>query len=120
MKKVYMIIGIITMLFLFSGCTSDNLAAYIKASDLADAETSGKNYMDISAELEFNTDGLSDERLRELSYFDVIKFVMEDTFEETDSGLDVESKIYYNLGGMGLDMSLYIQDDLMYEDASTR
>ncbi|MDA3845869.1 MAG: hypothetical protein PF505_04875 [Vallitaleaceae bacterium] len=114
MKKISMVVSIMIVTLMFAGCSQDNLADYLKASELADAETSGKDYMDISAELEFNKEGLSDETLRELSYFNVIKFVMEDTYEETETGLNVESRIYYNLGGMGLDMSLYIQDDKMY------
>lgn len=114
MRKTVIILVIILILASFSGCASDDFGAYMSAMSASESIQSGREYFELELEIDYNKEGLSDDDLKVLSYFDVIRYIMNDQFEHDEEGLHVASDVYYNLGGMGLDMKLYIDGNQMY------
>lgn len=114
MKRVAVILTLILVITGLSGCSSDDFGAYIKALNASESIQSGREYFELELEVDYNKEGLSNEDLKILSYFDIIRFIMNNQFEHDEEGMHVASNVYYNLGGLGLDMKLYIDGDQMY------
>lgn len=104
---------LIATLFL-SGCTTDSLSEYQKAVEVTEAIDQGTMVVDVKVDVDFLTDGLSNEKVRELSYYDVIELYTKTQFDHSKETLEVISSSYYNLGGIGLDSEFYVNGDSMY------
>lgn len=111
-KIAMIMIGLLTLLL--TGCSTNDMQAYFDAIELTDKEVTGRNEIELYAELEFNEEDLDADQLRNLSYFDVIHIRYQDKFDYSNENEKMEGNMYYNLGGLGLDMSIYMHDGLLY------
>lgn len=112
MKKI--IIVLLATLVLLTGCSSDALADYKKAiKKTGDIE---KGNMNISSKvsLDFVKEGLSEDKIKTLNYFDEIEFAINTQYDFSDENKKVIAKSYYNIGGIGVDSIFYMDDLKMY------
>lgn len=111
-KVTLLLVAILTLVL--TGCSTNDMQAYFDAMELTDQEVTGRNEIELYAELEFNEEGLDADELRNLSYFDVIHLRYQDKYDYSDSNELMAGHMYYNLGGLGLDMSIYMHDGMLY------
>lgn len=99
---------------LLSGCTSDALSEYLEAAKKTSNIEKGNIKLAIQAELDFETEGLSYEQKRDLSYFDQIDIESNTQFDSSAEAQKVISKTYFNFGGVGFDSVFYMNGDQAY------
>jgi hypothetical protein len=101
-------------LSLLTGCGTNGLAEYEKAREEIAKIEKGTLLFEVEANLEFNTEGLSEEEIKDLSYFDTIEVSAENTYDVSGEVNKLIGKYYYNLGGLGLDTLIYMNGDNFY------
>jgi len=109
MKKIMTLM--IAALVLLTGCSTSDLEDYRSAVELTDSYTSGSTEQDVSIKLTFNEEGLSQEAIRDLSYYEKIDYATKTLYTGGDAGFAMTSDIYFNFGGLGFDMVYYLNPD---------
>lgn len=112
-KLLFLIVGFMG-LSLLAGCSSDSLSEYLEASEKTNTIEKGNTKMSLRADLDFETEGLSDKQMRELSYFDQIDIESNTQFDSSDEMEKVISKTYFNFGGVGFDSVFYMNGEQMF------
>ncbi|MCT4598382.1 MAG: hypothetical protein N4A50_10960 [Vallitalea sp.] len=105
MKKMKIIIGVTVLLTMLTACSTEGLEIYNDASIKTSNESKGKTSCKINMDIDFNTDDLTLEEIRQLNY--AKKMIFEITSSYDSSKGKVASDIYLNLGGVGMDSNYY-------------
>ena len=111
MKRIFMTFFL--LIVILTGCQRSDLADYNKAVDKTMAVETGAMNLEMSLALEFDTTDLSVEERRELSYFEDIVFDVSAVYDNRNGTANMVQNSYYNLGGMGYDMTFYMKDGEM-------
>ncbi len=114
MKKIFILtLTILTLIsILLTGCNTDSLLDYKKAAEKTDGIIRGQTSAEFTTTTELNTEGMTDEEIKELNYYKDIKGSFNSVF---DSELKKEIyKIYLNSGGLGFDFDLYINGNEIF------
>lgn len=87
--------------FKLTACNTDNLAEYKKALEKTEQITKGQFSAELSMEMDYNTDGLTSEEMKNLSYFKN----MEGSFNAVhdDEAEKAIFRNYMSFGGLGFD-----------------
>lgn len=109
MKKLLSILLIAMLVLSLAACNTDNLAEYKKALEKTDQITKGQLSADLSMVMDYNTDDLTAEEIKELNYFKDMSgsfnVVYDDEAEKTIL------RNYMNFGGLGFDFNMYINGE---------
>lgn len=112
MKKL--LSAILLILLSVTGCSANALDEYKKAVATTMMTEKGVQHMSILLDMEMNTEGLSYEEIKNLSYFDKVEYSADIQYDVTNDKNQVILTTYTNLGGLGLDFKIYINEDQMY------
>lgn len=112
MKKIVFLL--MSIMLSLTACAKDDLASYKEAIEKTESIERGRMNLSIKTDLEFNTEGLSETEIRDLSYFDQMEFALDIQYDESDEKDKAIVKSYYNFGGMGFDMSFYFDGEQGY------
>lgn len=112
MKRLWLSLGL--TLLLLTGCTSDALGDYQKASVETGKVSRGNLKIDLNLKTKFMTEGLTMAEMNDLSYFDEIEFSMNVLYDSSKEPKRAIAWNYYNFGGMGLDSVFYMNGQEMY------
>lgn len=114
MKRIMAVVISLILLFSITGCSTDAFKAYREAREKTSGITQGHLIQEIIIENKYNTEGLSDEDIKELSYFNQIQSKMDIVFKEDKENTKIISRNYFNLGGLGFDSAFYKDKERMY------
>ncbi|EOC99562.1 hypothetical protein [Caldisalinibacter kiritimatiensis] len=112
MKKIVVFILTTFMVVSLIGCGKEDLQTYKEAVKKTDEITKGKTMFEIKLDNEFNTEGLSQEKIKKLNYFKTVETENHITFDWTQDKMIVRN--YYNFGGMGFDTTIYVNGEDVY------
>lgn len=105
MKRILMAISVLMLVLSLAACNADNLGEYKKALERTEQITKGQMSGELSMALDFKTDGLSVEDIKELNYFKDMRGSFSSVFDkDLDKGI---YRNYMNLGGLGFDYDVY-------------
>ncbi|MGD9568097.1 MAG: hypothetical protein AB7V48_07185 [Sedimentibacter sp.] len=111
MKKIIAIILALMLVLSLAACNTDNLAEYKKALEKTDQITKGQFSADLSMVMDYNTDDMTAEEIKDLSYYKDMSgsfnVVYDDEAEKTIL------RNYMNFGGLGFDFDMYIDGEEM-------
>lgn len=105
MKKIFIIFILLLLVTSLVGCSKDDLKAYMEAVDRTNDIKRGQILYEVKMETDFNTDGLSAEEIKQLSYIRKVESSAYVTFDGPQSKSII--KTYFNFGGLGFDTILY-------------
>lgn len=109
--KSYIIFSLMFIIvFLSTACNySKGIEDYKKAVIKTDSIEKGTIIIEANMDIEFEKAGLSQDEIKELSYFDNIIFLMDQQYDYSNKdNHKIISKNYYNFGGMGFDSIFYM------------
>jgi hypothetical protein len=112
MKKVMLII--ITMLLAVSlaSCVPDSLGDYKKAAEKTDQIKKGQTAGEFSVEMDFNTEGMTEDQIKGLNYFKNMKGSFNVVFDdEAKKGI---FRNYMSFGGLGFDYDMFMNGEEMF------
>lgn len=112
MKRIWIIM--ITLLFAVSlaACNSDSLGEYKKAVEKTDNIKRGKTSGEFLLVMDFNTEGMTSEQIKELNYYKDMKGSFSVVFDD-DLGKNI-FRNYLNFGGLGFDFDLFVNGDEVF------
>lgn len=105
MKRVLLILLSVLLIISLVACTKNDFDAYVRAVKKTDEIKRGQQSMDLKMSMDFNTEGLSIEEIKDLSYFKNLQSKFNLTFDN-----DLNTTIgrnYFNFGGLGFDVTFY-------------
>jgi len=106
MKRTFMIIIAVLLAVSLAGCSLDSLGDYKKAVEKTDQIKKGKTTGEFSLEMDFNTEGMTEEQIKQLSYFKTMKGSFDVAYDgEAEQGI---FRNYLNFGGLGFDFDLFV------------
>ncbi len=114
MKKLLIVLSAIMLAISFSlaGCIPDSLGEYKKAADKTDQIQKGKTSGEFLMEMTFDTQGMTEEQIKELNYFKNMKGSFDVAYDdEAKKGI---FRNYLNLGGLGFDFDLFYNGEEAY------
>lgn len=112
MKKNMIIISTIILVLLLAACNTNNLEEYKKASEKTEQIKKGNSSGEFSLNMNFNTEGLSAEKIKNLNYYKDMKGSFNVSFDEESEKSIFRN--YLNFGGLGFDFDIYANGDEMF------
>lgn len=109
MKKIFIFIIIVALFGSLIGCSSNTLEDYKEAVIRTENITKGKSSFKINIINSFNYEGLPEDTVKDLAYFENIEISSVTTFDFTK--LLMHSMSYFNFGGLGYDSDVYLKDN---------
>lgn len=109
MKKILSILIIVLLVLSLAACNTDNLAEYKKALDKTDQITKGQFSAEVSMVMDYNTDDLTAEEIKELNYFKDMSGSFNVVYDENQEKTILRN--YMNFGGLGFDFNMYINGE---------
>lgn len=111
MKKIIIILLAAILALSLAACNTDNLAEYKKALDKTDQITKGQFSADFTSKMDYNTDNMTAEEIKDINYFKDMNGSFNAVFD--DEAEKIILRNYMNLGGLGLDFDMYINGEEM-------
>lgn len=112
MKKVLFIIMALLLILSLAACNTDNLAEYKKALEKTDEITKGQITGEFSMSMDFDTEGLTAEEIKDLNYFKEMDGSFNAVFDnEAEKGI---YRNYFSFGGLGFDFDMYMNGKEMF------
>lgn len=112
MKRITAVILMVLLALSLVACNTDSLLEYKKAAEKTEQIKKGHTAGEFSMAMDLNTEGMTDEELKELSYYKDMKGSFDAIYDE-----DIQKVIfrnYLNLGGLGLDYDMFMNGDEMF------
>jgi hypothetical protein len=111
MKKI-LILLLAVMLVPLAACGTDNLAEYKKAAEKTEQIHKGQFSAEFSMTMDYNTDELTAEEVKELNYFKDMKGTFSSVYD--DEAEKAILRNYMNFGGLGFDFDMYINGEEIF------
>lgn len=112
MKKVLYIMLALLLVLSLAGCNTDNLAEYKKALEKTEGITRGQMSGEFSMSMDFDTEKLTAEEIKDLSYIKDMDGSFSVVFDdEAEKGI---FRNYFNFGGLGFDFDMYMDGTEMF------
>jgi hypothetical protein len=111
-KRLIITIFAILLAVSFTGCSFDSLGDYKKAAEKTEQIKKGQMSGEFALVTDFNTDGMTEEQIKEMNYFKDMKGSFSATYDD-----DAERGIfrnYVNLGGLGFDFDLFMNGEELF------
>lgn len=111
MKKVIVSVLLLGLIVSLAACNTNNLAEYKKALEKTDQITSGQMSAEFSMSIDFETEGMTADEIKNLNYYKDMKGSFGAVFDyEADKSI---FRNYINFGGMGFDYDMYFDSGEM-------
>ncbi|MEL7655193.1 MAG: hypothetical protein AAGU75_04710 [Bacillota bacterium] len=111
-RKFALIIVLLLTALTVAGCGNNGLVDYKKAVDKTDQIEKGQSSGEFTLNLDFNTDGMSQEDIAEMNYYKEMTGSFQSTFD--DKSNQMIARNYLNLGGLGFDLDYYQNGNEMF------
>ncbi len=109
MRKIIIAILALMLAISLSGCSLDSLGDYKKAVEKTDRIKKGHTSGEFLLAMDFNTEGMTGEQIRELNYFKDMKGSFDVAYDdEAKKGI---FRNYLNFGGLGFDFDLFLDGE---------
>ena len=106
MKRIFIIIFALLLALSLASCSSDSLGDYKKSVENTEQIRKGQTAGEFSMEMEFNTEGMTEEQIKALNYFKDMKGSFNVAYDdEMEKGI---FRNYLNFGGLGFDFDLFV------------
>lgn len=112
MKKLLLIIITLLLAVSLAGCGANNLEDYKKAVEKTDQIQKGRTAGEFSLEMNFNTEGMTEEQIKQLNYFKRMSGGFDVVYDdEAEKGI---FRNYMNFGGLGFDYDIYVNGNEVF------
>lgn len=105
-KRIFILILIILFSLSLTGCNTDSLGEYKKASDKTEQIKKGQTSGEIALSMDFNTESMTQEEIRELNYYKDLKGSFAAVYDKESKKFIYRN--YLNMGGLGFDFDYYM------------
>lgn len=112
MKKIKGIISIFIVMIIMTGCTTKAYTDYNDAVVKTDSEKTGKQSIEIKMDIDFNTEGLSLEEVKQLNYYREMMYQFTNQYDIDND--KIATDIYMKFGGIGMDSNYYKDGNEQY------
>ncbi len=112
MKKLSVILLAAMLVLSLAACNTDNLAEYKKAVEKTEQVTKGQSSAELSMIMDYNTDGLTSEEIKDLNYFKDMKGTFNAVYDNEAEKAILRN--YMNFGGLGFDFDMYVNGEEMF------
>ncbi|NYB75407.1 hypothetical protein HZF24_14760 [Sedimentibacter hydroxybenzoicus DSM 7310] len=110
MKKILIVILALALIIItLTACNTDNLGQYKKALEKTNQIKKGQSSGEMSVKLDFNTDEMSQEDIREINNFKEMSGSFNIVFD--DEAEKAIFRNYFNFGGLGYDFDMFINGE---------
>jgi len=111
-KKVLVLVLTLILILSLVGCNTDSLKEYKKAAEKTEQVDKGQSSGEFILTMDFNTEGMSPEEIKELNYYKDIEGSFNVTYDNNlEKGI---YRNYLNLGGLGFDYDIYCNSDEIF------
>jgi len=111
-KKVLVLMLTLILIFSLAGCNTDSLKEYKMAAEKTEQVEKGQSSGEFTLTMDFNTEGMSLEEIKELNYYKDVEGSFNVTFDNNlEKGI---YRNYLNLGGLGFDYDVYCNGDEIF------
>jgi len=105
-KKLMIAIFVLLFAISLAGCIPDSLGDYKKAVEKTEQIKKGRTTGEFSVVMDFNTEGMTEEQIKELNYFKKMNGSFDVAYDdEAEKGI---FRNYLNFGGLGFDFDLFV------------
>ncbi len=111
-KKIIVLFMVLVLLVTLMSCSKDYLQEYKDAEQKTSQIQKGQESIEFKVENEFNSEGLTLEKIKSLNYFKTIDMELQITYDDIQN--KVIARNYSNFGGMGFDSVFYKNRDKMF------
>jgi hypothetical protein len=95
-----------------AGCSFDSLEDYKKAAEKTEQIKKGRTEGEFSLVMDFNTEGMTEEQIKELNYFKNMNGSFDAAYDdELGKGI---FRNYLNLGGLGFDFDMFVNGEEVF------
>lgn len=105
MKKIIVSVLLLSLMVSLTSCNTNNLAEYKKALEKTNQITSGQMSAEFSMSIDFETEGMTADEIKNLNYYKDMKGSIGSVFDSETDRLILRN--YINFGGMGFDYDMY-------------
>lgn len=112
MKRTAAVVTIILFVIFFVSCSVDSLESYNKAVQKTEDIKTGQTSGNFTVVMDFNTEGMTEEQIKELNYFKTVEGSFNAAYDESQKAAIIRN--YLNLGGLGFDYDIYMNEDKMF------
>ena len=112
MKKLMVTILTLFLASALIGCSFDSLEGYKDAVEKTEQIQKGRTEGEFSLEMDFNTEGMTEEQIKELNYFRKMKGSFNAAYDH-ELGKKI-FRYYLNFGGLGFDLDLFVNGEEMF------
>lgn len=113
MKKITALAAALLIISMIaSGCGANSLADYKKAADKTAQIEQGQKSGDFTLTMDFNTDGMSLDKINELNYYKNLSGNFKTLYDNSEKKQICRN--YLNFGGLGFDFNIYKDGDNMF------
>lgn len=112
MRRIVLLFIILTLILALAGCGQNPLEKYKEAVERTGNINKGQVSFEVALDSEFNTEGLTNEEIREINYIKSIESNITVKYDEEKKKSIV--MVYSNFGGMGFDSEIYQDDDKIF------
>lgn len=110
MKRILAVALVVLFIgVMLNGCGNNSLADYKKAVDKTDQITGGQSSGEFSVTIDFNTEGMAPEDIKELNYYKNISGSFKKSFDRSENKEICRN--YINMGGLGFDIDIYLNGE---------
>lgn len=106
MKKALIFIIAILLAVSLAGCVPDSLGDYKKAAEKTDQIKKGQTAGEFSVDMDFNTEGMTEDQIKGLNYFKSMKGSFNAAYDD-DTGKGI-FRNYMSFGGLGFDYDMFV------------
>ncbi|GMQ60661.1 hypothetical protein AN1V17_50620 [Vallitalea sediminicola] len=111
-KTINVIMTVVVVVAMLTACSAEALVDYNNAVVKTDSEKMGKASMEMKISVDYNTEGLSLEKVTQLNHYKEMIFNITDQYDMTQE--KIATDIYMNFGGIGMDSYFYKDGDKEY------
>lgn len=111
-KMISVIMMTVIVVAMLTACSTKALVDYNNAVVKTDSEKMGKESMEIKINVDYNTEGLSLEKVTQLNHYKEMMFNITNQYDMTQD--KIATDIYMNFGGLGMDSYFYKDRDKQY------
>lgn len=112
MKRIIPLVLIGVLILTMTACGQNPLEQYKKAVAKTDSISKGQLSGEVILEMDFDTEGLTDEEIKQINYFKSVESRMHVKYDEEENKSIV--MVYSNFGGMGFDSEVYLNGEKIF------
>lgn len=104
-KRILLVVLAFALIIFSTACKKNDFEAYVKAVNKTNEIKRGQKSLDFKMNMDFNTEELTSEEIKDLNYFRNFEAKFNVTFD--DELKKTIGRNYFNFGGLGFDAAFY-------------